>query len=236
MVLAIAALLSANAWRDRRVRMVAAIGIVGLALSFGPALPGYSWLHSHAPLFEGLRAAARWGLLPLTAVAILAGFGVSAWERRTRGWTYWPAAAVAVLAVVTMEALRAPMTFAGVPKIPAFYDSLREEPGVVLVEFPLFGGPSVSENARYMVHSTRHFRPLVNGYSGFETEAFRQRADRWRRFPEPAVLQEMRELGVTHAVVDTNELSAVQVRAAAESPALDLIAEEDARRLYRLAR
>jgi len=87
-----------------------------------------------------------------------------------------------------------------------------------------------------MVHSTRHFRPLVNGYSGFETEAFRQRAGRWRRFPEPPVLQEMRELGVTHAVVDTNELSAAQVRAAAESPALELIAEEDPRRLYRLAR
>ena len=236
MVLAIAALVEARAWRDRRVRMMAAMGIVGLALSFGPALPGYSWLQGHVPLFEGLRAAARWGLLPLTAVAILAGFGVSAWERRARGWTNWPAAAVALLAVVTLEALRAPMTFAGVPKIPAFYDALRAEPGVVLVEFPLFAGPSVSENARYMVHSTRHFRPLVNGYSGFETEAFRQRAGRWRRFPEPPVLQEMRELGVTHAVVDTNELSAAQVRAAAESPALELIAEEDARRLYRLAR
>lgn len=236
LVLAGAGVLSSRARGDRRVRMVLAIGIVGLALSFGPALPGYSWLQRHVPLFEGLRAAARWGLLPLTAVAILAGFGVSAWECRARGWAYWPAAAVALLALVTLEALRAPLTFAGVPTIPALYDQLRAEPGVILVELPLFSGPSVSENARYMVHSTRHFRPLVNGYSGFETEAFRQRADRWRRFPEPSVLQEMQQLGVTHVVVDTREFAAAPVPAAVENPGLELIAEEDGRRLYKLRR
>jgi hypothetical protein len=216
--------------------MAAAIGHVGLALSFGPALPGYAWLQSHVPLFEGLRAAARWGLLPLTAVAILAGFGVSAWERRARGWTYRPAAALALLAVLTLEALRAPMTFAGVPRIPALYDLLRREPHAVLVELPLFSGIAVSENARYLVHSTRHFRPLVNGYSGFEPDAFRQRADRWRRFPAADVLQEMHQLGVTHVVVDTRELDALQVASAANTAALALIVEEDGRRLYRLRR
>jgi hypothetical protein len=236
MGLAAAALLSAAGRRDPRVRMAAAIGLVGLALSFGPALPGYAWLQSHVPLFEGLRAAARWGLLPLTAVAILAGFGVSAWERRARGWTYRPAAALALLAVLTLEALRAPMTFAGVPRIPALYDLLRREPHAVLVELPLFSGIAVSENARYLVHSTRHFRPLVNGYSGFEPDAFRQRADRWRRFPAADVLQEMHQLGVTHVVVDTRELDALQVASAANTAALALIVEEDGRRLYRLRR
>ena len=189
LALAAAALLSADVRRDRRVWMAGAIGLVGLALSFGPALPGYAWLQSHVPLFEGLRAAARWGLLPLTAVAILAGFAVAAWERRARSRTYRPAAALALLAVLTLEALRAPMTFAGAPLVPALTTCSARKPQVVLVELPLFAGTSVSENARYMVHSTRHFRPLVNGYSGFEPDAFRQRADRWRRFPEADVLQ-----------------------------------------------
>jgi hypothetical protein len=234
--LAAAALLSADVRRDRRVWMAGAIGLVGLAFSFGPALPGYAWLQSHVPLFEGLRAAARWGLLSLTSVAILAGFAVRAWERRARSWTYRPAAALALLAVLTLEALRAPMTFAGAPQIPALYDLLRQDTQVVLVELPLFAGSSVSENARYLVHSTRHFRPLVNGYSGFEPDAFRQRANRWRRFPEADVLQEMLQLGVTHVVVHRLDLAASQVQGAVDNPALELVAEDDARRLYRLRR
>ena len=236
LILTSATLMSSDARRDRRVRMAVAIGAVGLALSFGPGLPGYAWLHRHVPLFEGLRAAARWGLLFLTAVAILAAFAVREWERRWRDWSYWPAAAALLLGLVTLEALRAPLAFVGVPHVPALYDELRRQADAVIVELPLFAGASVSENARYMVHSTRHFRPMVNGYSGFETETFRRRAERWRRFPEPDVLADMINLGVTHVVVDTRQLDASQVSAAAENPTLVLVREDEGHRLYRLRR
>ena len=236
LILTSATLMSSDARRDRRVRMAVAIGAVGLALSFGPGLPGYAWLHRHVPLFEGLRAAARWGLLFLTAVAILAAFAVREWERRWRDWSYWPAAAALLLGLVTLEALRAPLAFVGVPHVPALYDELRRQDDAVIVELPLFAGASVSENARYMVHSTRHFRPMVNGYSGFETETFRRRAERWRRFPEPDVLADMINVGVTHVVVDTRQLDASQVSAAAENATLVLVREDEGHRLYRLRR
>jgi hypothetical protein len=113
------------------------------------------------------------------------------------------------------------------------YDTLAREPGVV-AEIPLFAGPSVSENARYMLTATRHFRPLVNGYSGFETDGFRQRAERWRAFPEPEVLDEMAALGVTHVIVHADLLDPGQVRRAAESTGLQLVAEDEMRRLYRM--
>ena len=61
-----------------------------------------------------------------------------------------------------------------------------------------------------------------------------QRAARWRGFPEPEILAEMAELGVTHVVVDTRELDTAQVTAAASSSRLALIVEEAGRRLYRL--
>jgi hypothetical protein len=234
LALAGAALCSTELWRDRRIRMAAAIGLVGLALSFGPALPGYAWLHRHIPLFEGMRAAARWGILLLTAVAILAGFAVGVLERRARGWTYWPAAAIALLALITLETLRAPLAFAGVPRIPPLYDNLQKATGAVVVEVPLFSGLSVSENARYMLNSTRHFRPLVNGYSGFETAAFRQRAERWRRFPAADVLADMTSLGVTHVVVHVRDCPPAQVDAAAVSPGLESLLDDGERRLYRL--
>ncbi len=86
-VLAVAGLGLREVRQDPRVRMMVAIAIVGVALSFGPALPGYPWLHAHVPLLQGIRAAARWGFLMLTAVAMLAGFtvaGLAAHPRHVR--------------------------------------------------------------------------------------------------------------------------------------------------------
>ena len=205
-------------------------------MSFGPALPGYTWLHDHVPLLQGIRAAARWGFLMLTAVAMLAGFTVAAWQRARGTSAYWPAVALAIGGVVTIEALRAPMGFTPVVPVPAIYARLRDQPRAVVVELPLSAGTSVSENARYLVAATRHFRPLVNGYSGFETEVFRQRAARWRAFPEAAVLDEMQALGVTHVMVHARDLNQAQVTAAAEAPRLRPIADDGERRLYELRR
>ncbi|HQZ38235.1 MAG TPA: hypothetical protein PLH72_04265 [Vicinamibacterales bacterium] len=223
-----------GSFRDPRVRMIAAIGLAGVALSLGPGLPGYAWLHTHVPLLQGIRAAARWGFLALMAVAVLGGYGVAALERRWRGSPYWPAVLLAILGVVTLEALRAPMGFVPFTGVPAIYTRLAGEPGVVLVELPLYAGPAVSENARYLVAATAHFRPLVNGYSGFETEAFRERAARWRGFPSDEVLDQMRALGVTRVMVHLGDLSPDQVNGAARSPRLDLEADDGERRLYRL--
>ena len=72
-----------------------AIGVIGVALSFGTSLPGYALLHEHLPLLSGLRNVARWGWLPLAPIAILAGFGASILESRSvalradRHWRCW---------------------------------------------------------------------------------------------------------------------------------------------------
>jgi hypothetical protein len=216
--------------------MTVAIGIVGLAMSFGPALPGYTWLHDHVALLQGIRNASRWGVLFLMAVAMLAGYGMAAAERRAGRSAYWWAGALAIAGLITIEALRAPMAFTPVTPVPAIYDRLRADADVVVVEFPLYAGARVSENARYLVAATHHFRPLVNGYSGFETEAFRERAGRWRPFPADEVIDDMRALGVTHVMVHTRDLSAEQVNAAALSLQLGLLEDDGERRLYRVIR
>ncbi len=234
-LLAAAALLQRQSWRDARVRMTVAMGALGFALSFGPALPGYTWLHQHIPLLQGIRGAARWGFLALVAVAILAGFATAAFERRWRTSPYWPAAVLLIIGLVTLEALRTPMGFVSTPPMPSIYRHLAagEDHGAV-VEFPLFGGAHVSENARYLVYATTHFRPLVNGYSGFESRAARARAERWRKFPAPEVLDEMRTLGVTSVVLHLTDLPVTVVDAAAATPALRLVQDDGERRLYRL--
>jgi hypothetical protein len=233
--LAAVALTRAEIRQDPRARMIAVIGVAGVALSFGPAMPGYSWLHAHVPLLRGIRAAARWGFLLLTAVAMLAGFAIASLQRARGASPYWPAAVVAIAGIVTLEALRAPMGLTSVSTVPDIYRRVAAAGDAVLVEFPLYAGLTVSENARYLIASTRHFRPLVNGYSGFETERYRQQASRWRAFPEAPVLDEMGDLGVTHVMVHARELSAEQVTGARHTARLQLVEDDGQRQLYRLA-
>lgn len=234
MALSAAALSAPGAWRDARVRMIAAIGAAGVLLSFGPGLPGYAWLHDTVPLLEGIRAAARWGFLLLTAVAVLAGYGVARIERRWRGSAHLPALIVAIAGAVTIEALRAPMGFVPFHGIPPIYDRLRTEPDAVVVEIPLFHGVRVGGNARYLVPNTRAFRPLVNGYSGFEPAAFRARAERWRAFPSEAVLDEMAAIGVTHVMVHTGEVDEDTAQAVRAAARLVVVEGDGERVLYRL--
>ena len=50
------------------MRHAFAAGAAGVALSFGPALPGYAALYHWLPLLQGVRGAARFGFLGLVAV------------------------------------------------------------------------------------------------------------------------------------------------------------------------
>lgn len=232
--LAVAAAVRPGALGDGRIRMTVAIGLAGFLLSFGPAMPGYAWLHAYVPPLQGMRGAARWGFLLLMAVAILAGYTVASLQRRFRLGPYWPALFAVLFGAVTIEALRTPMSFVPFAGIPAIYDTLRGTAHAVVVEWPLHSGDAVSRNARYMVAGTRHFRPLVNGYSGFEPAAFRERAKAWEAFPSDTVLDDMTRAGVTHAVLHVKELRERVVREASVSARLQLVADDGERRLYRL--
>jgi hypothetical protein len=74
-------------------------------------------------------------------------------------------------------------------------------PGAVLAEFPFYPAADVYRNAEYVLASTEHWRPLVNGYSGFTPPGFAQRAEILRRFPDEAAFAELHRLGVTHVAV-----------------------------------
>ena len=62
--------------------MALALGVVGFALSFGPAFPLYGVLYTMFPSMAAVRGAARWGQMVLVAVALLAGFGLLALQQR----------------------------------------------------------------------------------------------------------------------------------------------------------
>jgi hypothetical protein len=237
-VLAVWAFAQPAVRRDPRIRMTLAFGVLGVVLSFGPSLPGYALLHAYVPPLQGLRAAARWGFLALIAVAILAGYGVAAIASRL-GASKWRAAVmIAIAAIITAEALRAPMSFSTFAGIPAIYTRLAAEPGAVVADYPLYYANRVARNSTAMLGNTQYLRPMVNGYSGFEPATFVERARRLRAFPAAEAVAELRQIGVSHIVLREEEFVETEgverLREVERSPDLALLAEVDRMRLYRL--
>lgn len=223
------AVFSTRGLKDPRVRMAIAIGVLGVALSFGTSLPGYAVLHQFLPLLSGLRNVARWGWLALAAVAILAGFGSARLSR---------AAQVAVGILVTIESIRTPVGFTRFDGIPHFYDRLAGIPNLVLAEFPFYSGASVSFNGPYVLANTKYFQPLLNGYSSFHPESFEARGRVLATFPSEPALSELRVTKVTHVSVHTQPFARRYGQAALKAidtiTDLEFVAEEDGIRLYRL--
>ncbi len=215
--------------RDPRVRVALGITVAGLVLSFGPSTPIYTAFYSTVPFASGVRAASRFGVLWLTGIALLAAFGVAATGRR------WPriaavSSAVALLAV-NAEAFRGPVPFVRTRPLSPIYDALAAQPDGIVVEMPFWWLPTdVPRNADAMLASTRHWKPLLNGYSGFTPASYRQRADILWYFPfRPASFDELDRAGVRYVVLHLEEFGSQR------REALELIAASGRLRLIERA-
>jgi hypothetical protein len=239
-LLSLAAIWHAIRRRDEpaRVAMVFAIGFIGLLLSLGPKTPLYAWLYTVFPPMQGLRAAARFGGLFLLAIALLAGIGLARLRQGlNRRWA--TAAAIAAVFLVNLEALRAPFEYRRWRGIPEIYRLLASEPGkVVLAEMPFYPPHAVFENAEYVVNSTAHWRPLMNGYSGYIPVTYVDAASLMWYFPDARAFPPMNANGVTHIMVHPHRWghdSSRVIERITGQPDLELIAvdEKTGIRLYR---
>jgi hypothetical protein len=184
-----------------RVVMLLAIVVTGFVLSLGTRTPLYGWLYVVFPPLHGIRAAARFGNLFLLGMAALAGLGMAALRPRL-SLRWGPAIGVALVIVANVESLRAPFVYRRFDGIPAIYSLLAREPGpVVLVEVPFYPAHAFFENGPYLLNSTAHWRPLMNGYSGYVPDSYRRNADTFWYFPADHAIEAMRRAGATHVMI-----------------------------------
>jgi hypothetical protein len=236
LLLAVVALLLGPGVRDRRIRMVLVMGIVTFALSFGPAFPPYRWLYNVFPLLTGIRGAVRLGQIVIAAVGILAGFGLAAILDRTKA-RLGGAVALTVILAGNLEAFRAPLGYTEYRGIPEFYEAIRSAgDDAVLVSMPFYASPQFHLNDRFMLASTRFWKPMLNGYSGFKPASFYKNVEALRSFPDEASIAHLRSLGVTHVVVDGRNMAAPAVERVGQFAELRMLAEDGTLRLYLLAR
>jgi hypothetical protein len=211
----------------RRAIMLVVLAATGFILSLGVQTPIYGWIYYLFPPMQGLRAAARFGNLFLLALACLAAIGAASLRPRLTAGRAGLVAAVLV-ALVNLEALRAPFQYRRFEGVPAVYSLLAEERGpVVLVEVPFWPASAVFENGDYLVNATAHWRPLMNGYSGYVPASYRERAQTFWFFPRAHAIEAMRKAGVTHVMIHPEHFAPEideMWKAVAGSPHLERIA------------
>jgi hypothetical protein len=221
-----------GALRDPRARMCAALGACGVVLSFGAAVPGFSWLYWLFPPLQGIRAISRFGYLATVAVAVLGGFGFAAVGRSARRSNVAAAVAVVIPVLVILESLAAPIRYAYDGGIPAIYERLGGAPHAVVAEMPLAAEPDMFANARAMLNSTTSFYALVNGFSGFTPRTYYVRLDAFAGFPAADAVAALGSCGVTHVFVHTDAYSAEQLDQLRRARALRRMAREGSVELY----
>jgi hypothetical protein len=131
----------------------------------------YGVLYEHVPGFDGLRVPARMGMIVGLFISALAGCAAA---RLSRGIASTVGLVSLGGAVALFEGCAAPISVLAAPACSPIYESVAALPeAVVIAELP-FGDPY--RDVQYMFCSTRHWRRLVNGYSGAAPASYSQRA------------------------------------------------------------
>jgi hypothetical protein len=159
-------------WRsEQRSVVVVSTVLVGLGvwLSLGPDGPLglYPALARHVFGFAAIRAPARFGVVAMLGLCLLAAVGLSRVLRQPgTAWVTQPIVMpMIVIALMLAEYANTPLAFVEAPRTDTPVGRwLRDtpEPGAVLY-WPV---SLDRENTPYMIEALQHRRPIVNGYSG----------------------------------------------------------------------
>ena len=182
--------------RDREtVALYGSLGLLAFWASFGPAAGMYTVLFRAIPLFTFLRAPSRFGLLVTFVLVVLAALALRRLLASLRGRQRQMAAAgIGLLALAELNLVPFPWDRAPAPS--AAYALLARMPRATVAEFPFYGERvAFPLHTQYMLFSTAHWMPMVNGYSDHIPTDFRKAAPVLDSFPSResfAVMQRYR--------------------------------------------
>jgi hypothetical protein len=187
-----------------RVRVLHVAGLllaVQLALGFNGLI--YRTLYEWVLPFRGMRVPARADILILVGTAILAGFGMqrltTLFKSRRMAWV----AAAALIAVAAVEYRARPAVREVDDQVSPWYEWLATQRDAVVFEWPVTVPWRLYNmiDVTYMYRSTLHWRPLVNGYSGYYPRSYTELLIHMRPFPDTDSIEYLQERGVTMLVV-----------------------------------
>jgi hypothetical protein len=205
--------------------------------AFGPDGGLYQILYKTVPLFSFIRAAGRFGIVVTLCCAVLMSLSLA---RISRSGSRGRMIATALVVLLGVELFSGPRPMTPALPVSAVYRVLAEQPRGAVMEFPFFSR-QLDLNARYVLMSTAHWQPIVNGFGAFWPADIQQLASETQSFPSPDALARVRAWGVRYVIVHTAlfaryglaEPSDV-IRRAEALPGLTLIASDQNMRLYQV--
>ena len=164
------------------VLLYGSLGLLAFWASFGPAAGLYRALYL-LPTFSFLRAPSRFGIIVTLCISVFAAFGMAALLRMTSPrWRAAVATGLGILAVAELNLI--PFPWERAPIVPSAYAVLAKLPKAPIAEFPFYGERiAFPLHAQYMMFSTLHWMPMLNGYSDVIPADFRQAAFVLDSFP-----------------------------------------------------
>jgi PA14 domain len=143
----------------RRYRVVAlATSLAAIVISLGPETALFRWAYGHLVLLHGIRALGRFSLVPILMLSVLAGIAIAGRGRLV---------VLGALGLLLAESANVPLRYGLYAPPSAAARWLAGKTGAVAY-LPL-GGDGDTEA---MLQGIAHFRPLVNGDSGFVPRAY----------------------------------------------------------------
>lgn len=149
-------------------------GGIAFWASFGPPAYLYTWLYDYIPVFSFLRAPARFGILVALVLSVLMAFGMAHFMSGRTRRDQWAMGGL-VTALLACELATIPLDLRAAEPVNGAYKMLAKLPRGAVAEFPFFYLRSdFPRHAEYMLSSTYHWQPLINGYSDHIPEDFRR--------------------------------------------------------------
>jgi hypothetical protein len=219
---------------------LAATAATAHALALGPLVAGrvpgpYAALAAIVPGFAALRIPLRFDAVTTACLAALAGVGAAGVARALPARARHAADALLVLAAVTAARLGLPHPVPLEPietraTLPPIYAALATAPGGPLVELPWhdfrFAAGERGVDAERVYRSVYHWRPLLNGYSGYAPPGYGLVSALVEALPDPRALGLLaRTTGLRLVLLHRGEVApGERARWDAEPPGLDPVA------------
>ena len=215
----------------------------------------YRLLYELFPGFKSIRTPARMIVCVTLSLSVLGGFGVK-WARE------WlsdrldkiavPAVIILVLLLLLGELMPSSVQMARVPttsEIPGAYRWMESREGEApMIVLPTADDPSLLPPEREiayathatlrMYYNTANWKKVVNGYSGYIPESYREAVEATRVFPSETATRYLEGLGVEYILVEGSRYGPVKVeeilRWAERDDRLDLVEETGGDYVFRL--
>jgi hypothetical protein len=172
----------------RRYRAVAlAASFLAITISFGPMTPFYRFLHEHVFLVRCLRILGRFAIVPMMCLAVMTGLALSHRKR---------ALVVPVFLFFLVESTFIPL------QVARYQGPSRAARWLAQGEGPVAFLPLAAGDTKAMLDSIAHFRPLMNGLSGFVPHPYERATTLLAGQLDHEALRLLRAIGVRHVVTE----------------------------------